>query len=353
MTVVLAVDAMGGDNAPFIVIEGVRLILEKDLDVRFMLFGDQAVLEKGLIDFKERCTFIHSDEVVTNTTSAKDALRTLKQSSMKLALEAVKEGKADGCVSAGNTGAYMALSKILLKTLPGIDRPAITASLPSAKGATVMLDLGANTQISPLNLAQFAIMGQAFARTVLKIEHPSVGLLNIGSEDLKGNAIVKEAHDLLRQHQCIPHYHGFVEGDDIFLGTTDVVVTDGFSGNIALKTAEGTVKFFAAELKTAFEKSLLTKLVYLLVRPLFQGFKKRLDPRLHNGAPFLGLRGIAVKSHGGTDAIGFASALQVAINMVRNRINELISEELIKIQALEDIPLCEETFLTQQNRDVS
>lgn len=334
MTVILAVDAMGGDEAPHTVIEGIRLILSHDKDVRFMLFGDSHILKKALESYGDYCDFIHTDEVVTNTTSAKEALRTLKQSSMRLALEAVRDGKAHGCVSAGNTGAYMALSKILLKTLPGIDRPAITGSLPSAKGATVMLDLGANVDVTPLNLVQFAIMGQAFATSVLKIKHPTVGLLNIGSEELKGNAMVKEAQDLLRQHECVPNYYGFVEGADIFTGTIDVVVTDGFSGNIALKTAEGTARFFGNELRAVFNRSLFTKFLYMLVRPLFCHFKKRLDPRLHNGAPFLGLRGIAVKSHGGADGVAFASALRVAMNMVRNRINDCITDELAKVHAV-------------------
>lgn len=322
---------MGGDHAPHGILEGLCSFSKKNPDVFFKVYGQRHLIEAPLRSVKN-CEIIHCDELVENTTTAKDALRLLKGSSMRQAILAVREGKCDACVSAGNTGAYMALSKVLLKTLPGIDRPAITGSLPSSKGPIVMVDLGANISVTPLNLLQFAIMGQAFARAALKKEKPTVGLLNIGSEELKGSDLLKETQDIFKNHPAVPHYRGFIEGSDIFTGTTDVVVTDGFSGNISLKSAEGVVKFFSSEMRRLFTQSLWSKFVYLLSFKIFQTFKATMDPRLHNGAPFLGLRGIAVKSHGSADAFAFASALGVAHNLARHRINDVISQEISALQ---------------------
>jgi glycerol-3-phosphate acyltransferase PlsX len=261
------------------------------------------------------------------------ALRS-RGASMRVAIDAVAAGEAAGIVSAGNTGALLALSKIVIKSLPGIDRPAMAAIGPSARGDVVMLDLGANVYCDARNLVEFAVMGDMFARTVLGLTAPSIGLLNVGAEELKGDDRVRQAADILRESHIAPQFHGFVEGHDIAAGTTDVVVTDGFTGNVALKTAEGALKLIGDLLRQVFTSSLASRIAYLLARPGLERLREWLDPRRYNGAVMLGLNGVVVKSHGGTDAQGFAHAVDVAMDMVVHRFNDRIREGLAKMVGL-------------------
>ena len=332
--VTISIDAMGGDAAPEIVVEGVRLAHERLPHVRYLLFGDEARI-RPLMDAAPGlagvCTIRHTDEAVSNDAKPSQVLRTGRRSSMWLAVDAVHKGEAAGVVSAGNTGALMAVSKFVLRTLPGIDRPAIAGMFPTIRGETLMLDLGANVDCNANNLIEFAVMGEVFARAVLGLEQPSVGLLNVGSEDMKGNDAVKAAAAALRESSLPIRFHGFVEGNDICGGTVDVVVTDGFTGNIALKTAEGTVKFYSSFLRQAFQSSVLAKIGYLFAKHALNKVKTRTDPRRYNGAMFLGLNGIAVKSHGGTDAFGFANAIAVAVDLVAHGYNERIRKEFERL----------------------
>jgi len=250
---------------------------------------------------------------------------------MRMALDAVVSGQAAGAVSAGNTGALLALSKIVLKSLPGIDRPAMAAIGPSKRGDVVMLDLGANVQCDVRNLVEFAVMGDVFARSVLGLTAPTIGLLNVGSEDLKGDDTVRDAAEILRGSHLAPQFHGFVEGHDIAAGTVDVVVTDGFTGNVALKTGEGALKLMGEFLKQVFSSGIIAKIAYLLVRPGLDRLREWLDPRRYNGAVMVGLNGVVVKSHGGTDAQGFAHAVDVAMDMVVHRFNERIRDDLARL----------------------
>ncbi|MFD2235363.1 phosphate acyltransferase PlsX [Phaeospirillum tilakii] len=334
--VTISIDAMGGDSAPEIVVEGVRMAHERLPHVRYLLFGDEKRLAPLLAPYPEItgvCTVRHTDEAVSADAKPGQVLRTGRQSSMWLAIEAVKQGEAAGVVSAGNTGALMAAAKFVLCTLPGIDRPAIAALFPTIRGETLMLDLGANVDCNANNLVEFAVMGDVYARAVLGLDSPSVGLLNVGSEELKGNDTVKSAAATLRDGPIPMNFHGFVEGNDICAGTVDVVVSDGFSGNIALKTAEGTVKLYSTFLRQAFQSSILAKLGYLLAKRAMTKVKVRTDPRRYNGAMFLGLNGIAVKSHGGTDAFGFANAIGVAVELVTHGYNERIRREFDRLRA--------------------
>ncbi len=328
--VTLSIDAMGGDNAPEMVVEGVETALERLNGVRFLLFGDEAKLRPLLERHgKARavCEIRHTPEIVTNDAKPAQALRGGRNSSMRLAINAVGDGEAAGIVSAGNTGALMAMAKFVLKTLPGIDRPAIATYFPTRRGESVMLDLGANVECDADNLIQFAVMGEVFARNVLGLNNPTVGILNVGQEDLKGNQAVQTAAQGLTNASLPLRFHGFVEGDDIGAGTVDVIVTDGFTGNIALKTAEGTAKLFGHFLKEALTSSLFPKLGALLAKSALTTFKMRVDPRRYNGAMFVGLNGICVKSHGGTDAVGFANAIHVALDLIGNDFNESIKED--------------------------
>ncbi len=332
---------MGGDNAPDIVVEGVRLAHVRLPHVRYLLFGDEARVAPLLDRYPEMrgvCTLRHTAEVVTNDAKPSQVLRTGRRTSMWLAVDAVAKGEAAGVVSAGNTGALMGVSKFVLRTLPGIDRPAIAGMFPTERGETVMLDLGANVDCNANNLVQFAIMGEVFARAVLGLEQPTIGLLNVGAEELKGNDAVKAAATILRDSRLPIRFHGFVEGNDICGGKVDVVVTDGFTGNIALKTAEGTVKFYSSFLKEAFKNSLLAKIGFLFAKQALHKVKVRTDPRRYNGAMFLGLNGIAVKSHGGTDAFGFANAIGVAVDLVTHGYNERIRREFERFTTAEPPP---------------
>ena len=329
----LAVDAMGGDNAPEIVVEGVGIAAVRHPTARFLLVGDQARLAPLLAACPKAqvaCTVRHTSDAIAADCKPTVALR-LRQASMRLAIDAVASGQAQGVVSAGNTGALLALSKIVLKTLPGVDRPAMAAIMPSARGDVVMLDLGANIACDTRNLVEFALLGDMFARTVLGLTAPSIGVLNVGSEDVKGDDRVRWAADIIRASHIGAQFHGFVEGHDIAAGTTDVVVTDGFTGNVALKTGEGALKLVSDLLRQVFASSLSTKLGYLLAKPGLDQMKIWLDPRRYNGAVMLGLNGVVVKSHGGTDAEGFAHATDVALDMVEHRFNERIREGLCRL----------------------
>jgi glycerol-3-phosphate acyltransferase PlsX len=337
--IVIALDAMGGDRAPEIVVKGATIALERLPQVEFLLFGSETRVGSLLAKHPKlmpSARIEHTDEVVTNEAKPSLALRTGRRSSMRLAIDAVADGRADCVVSAGNTGALMAMAKYALKTLPGIDRPAMASFFPTRRGESVMLDLGANVECDAANLVQFAIMGDVFARTVLGLTQPTVGLLNVGSEDLKGNDAVRAAAAQLRGAMSPIAFHGFVEGDDIAKGTVDVIVTDGFSGNVALKATEGAARLFVEFLGEAFRHSPMARLGYLLARGALSRMRQRLDPRRYNGAVFLGLEGIAVKSHGGTDAVGFANAIEVAADMKLNGFIDKIREELAQLGSAQE-----------------
>jgi glycerol-3-phosphate acyltransferase PlsX len=322
----LAIDAMGGDDAPAMVVAGLEIAAERHPGARFLLVGDEARVAPLLAVHRRAaavCTLRHAPEVISDQAKPTAALRA-RGSSMRVAIDAVAAGEASGVVSAGNTGALLTLAKIVIKSLPGIDRPAMAAIGPSARGDVVMLDLGANVVCDTRNLVEFAVMGDVFARTVLGLTAPSIGLLNIGSEELKGNDRVRDAAEILRQSPIGKQFHGFVEGHDIAAGTTDVVVTDGFTGNIALKTGEGALKLIGELLRQVFRSSLAAKLAYWLARPGLDRLREWLDPRRYNGAVMLGLNGVVVKSHGGTDGEGFAHAVDVAVDMVVHHFNDHI-----------------------------
>ncbi len=336
----LAVDAMGGDAAPEVVVRGLDIAAERHPGARFLLVGDEARVAPLLARYKRAqalCTLRHALDVISGDMKPTAALR-MRNASMRVAIDAVAAREAAGVVSAGNTGALLALAKIVIKTLPGIDRPAMAAIGPSARGDVVMLDLGANVACDTRNLVEFAVMGDVFARTVLGLTAPTIGLLNVGSEELKGSETLRLAAEALRQSHLSPQFHGFVEGHDIAAGTTDVIVTDGFTGNVALKTGEGALKLVGQMLRQVFSASIAAKIGYLLVRPQLERLREWLDPRRYNGAVMLGLSGVVVKSHGGTDAEGFAHAVDVAMDMVVHRFNDGIREGLGRIAALTPAP---------------
>lgn len=333
--ITIAVDAMGGDHAPKMVIDGIAEARRLFPDTKFHIFGDEVAIKSLLVDYPElraASEIIHTDSVVSSTDKPSQALRRGRQSSMGLAIQAVKDDIADVAISAGNTGALMALAKFMLRTMPGIDRPALVSPMPTLRGESVMLDLGANVECDSNNLVQFAIMGAAYANTVLGLSKPTVALLNVGTEDLKGKDSIKAAADVLRSSPHLPlQFTGFVEGNDIATGAVDVVVTDGFTGNIALKTAEGTARLVTDLLGRAFKSTAMTKLGYLLARHGLKSLKDHLDPNNHNGGVFLGLNGVVMKSHGGANAHGFSSAVTSAIDMAQNDLIRLISENLQNI----------------------
>ncbi len=328
--IVLAVDIMGGDFGPKTTIEGVLIASKAYPNVKFMLFGDKNKSKNELqkISNLRNYEFVHTSQSIRSTDQPVNALRKLKKSSMRLGINSVKLNECDGLVSAGNTGALMAISKFVLKTIRAIDRPAIAALMPTMKGQTVILDLGANVECSSENLVQFAIMGDMFSRSVLGIKNPKLGLLNVGSEQIKGNSVVKKTFDDLKKLNSKINFFGFVEGNDINKGIVDVIVTDGFSGNIALKTAEGVAELIFTFLKNAYASSLISKLGYLLSKPAINRFKTRIDPRKYNGAVLLGLNGIVVKSHGGTDAFGFSNAIGVAVSLIENSFVDEIKKKI-------------------------
>ena len=330
----IALDAMGGDAAPRMVISGANIARRRYPQIDFLIFGREGEvtpLLNRMKRLKSVTTFIHTDDVVGASDKPSVALRRRRNSSMRLAINAVREGEAAGVVSAGNTGALLAMAKFVLKTLPGVDRPAIAGFFPTLRGESLMLDLGANVACDARNLVDFAVMGNAFARCVLGVLQPTCGLLNVGSEETKGHEALHEAAVILREANLPGEFVGFVEGDDIANGTVDVVVTDGFTGNIALKTAEGTAKLVGEYLRVTFKSSLMAGLGYLMARPSLNKLRKRLDPRRYNGAIFLGLNGITVKSHGGTDAFGFANAIGVVVDMNEHDIIEKTKAEFVAL----------------------
>ncbi len=333
--ITIALDAMGGDHGADTVIPAAINTLKHRHAVRLVLVGDQAQLKARLSQagFKandDRLSIQHASEVVGMDESPSRALRFKKDSSMRVAINLVKNGTAQACVSAGNTGALMATARYVLKTLPGIDRPAISSAIPSIEGFTEVLDLGANVDCSAEHLFQFAVMGSVLASAVHGLDKPRVGLLNIGEEEIKGNDQVKEAAYLLAGSSL--NYIGFVEGNDIFKGGVDVVVCDGFVGNVALKTSEGVAKMVSHFMREAFSRNLLTKLAGVFAMPVLKAFRSRIDPRRYNGASLLGLRGIVIKSHGGADAFAFESAINVAVleveKAVPDRIDHLLEDLL-------------------------
>lgn len=330
MDITIAIDAMGGDHGPHVTVPAALAALKEDSRLNIVLVGLQDAIQAELKAHKAstspRLRIHHSAEVVLMDESPQSALKNKKDSSMRVSINLVKSGEAHACVSAGNTGALMATARYVLKMLPGIERPAIASALPSEKGNTYMLDLGANADCTAEQLLQFAVMGAMLVSCVEHKPNPTVGLLNIGSEDIKGNEVVKQAAELLRASHL--NFYGNVEGDDIFKGTTDLVVCDGFVGNVALKTTEGLAHMMGKFLTQEFKKSWLTKIMALGAMPVLKAFKKRLDPRLYNGASFLGLRGIVVKSHGGADAIAFNHAIHVAIEEARSGVLHRITQQL-------------------------
>ena len=330
----IALDAMGGDAGLEMVVPAAIAALNEHPDVGIILVGDEtqladAIAAAGAAD-NQRLIIHHASQKVEMDELASSAMRNKKDSSMRVAINLVKTGSADACVSAGNTGALMATSRFVLKMLPGIDRPAICTSLPSMTGHTWMLDLGANVDVDAEHLFQFALMGSVLAGAVDGNQEPRVGLLNIGEEEIKGNEQVKEAAQLLMD--AIPNYAGFAEGDDIYKGNFDVIVCDGFVGNVSLKTSEGVAKMIADFIKEEFSRNILTKLAGLCALPVLKAFKKRIDPRRYNGASLLGLRGIVIKSHGSADALAFANAIKVAILEVRENVPERITSQLRNYQ---------------------
>ena len=334
--IVIALDAMGGDTAPDMVVGGAALASRKLPHVNYLMFGDSARLEVLVAKhpgLSGRVEIRHADQVVRDDDKPSVALRGARDSSMRKAIDAVKEGDAAAAVSAGNTGALMAISKVILRTLKGIDRPAIISALPTARGSCCILDLGANVQCSAEHLVQFAVMGEVFARTVMGVEKPTIGLINIGIEEIKGNESVKEAAAILRETTLPIEFAGFIEGNDIAAGKVDVAVTDGFTGNVALKFAEGTAKLIAGYLRECFRSSWRARLGYLLARPALAYLRQRTDPRHYNGAIFCGLNGIVVKSHGGADALGFSNAIAVAVDMTTNGFIEKMREDFESLRS--------------------
>lgn len=330
MDITVAIDAMGGDHGPRVTIPAALDLLKLDSKVKIILVGLTDAIEAELSANKaqvgSRLSIHHASELVLMDESPQSALKNKKDSSMRVAINLVKSGDASACVSAGNTGALMATARFVLKTLPGIDRPAIAGILPNKHGITYMMDLGANADCTPEHLLQFAIMGSVLVSCVEQKAHPTVGLLNIGSEDIKGNDVVKRTSELLKESHL--NFYGNVEGDDIYKGTTDLVVCDGFVGNVALKTSEGLAHLMGGFLKEEFKRNLLTKLMALISIPVLKAFKSRLDPRCYNGASFLGLRGIVVKSHGSADAFSFRHAISKAVEESRSGVLARITQQL-------------------------
>jgi phosphate acyltransferase len=329
----LAIDAMGGDVGIPVMLAGAAMALERAPDLRFLLVGDEVVLASELEKhplLRDAAEIVHAADVIRGDERAGQAIRRAKTTSMGIAIDLVKKGQAGAAVSAGNTGALMAMSKLALRTMKGIDRPALSALLPTlGDNDVVMLDLGANTECETRNLVEFAIMGAAYARAALGLARPRVALLNIGTEDQKGNEEIRAAAAILRDATHLPiDFRGFIEGDKLSRGDADVIVSDGFSGNIALKTIEGTARFVTDLLKRAFTSSIRSKFGFLVSRPATELLRHHLDPNNHNGAVFLGLNGVVVKSHGSADAKGVANAIGVATKLVANDITRRITDDL-------------------------
>ena len=335
MTIIIAVDAMGGDHGPPVTVPASLAFLEETPGASVVLVGRaeaiEPVLAKSRSPARNRVRIHPASEVVEMDDAPADALRRKKDSSMRVAINLVRDGEAHGCVSAGNTGALMGIARFVLKTLPGIDRPAIASQLPTKKGVVTMLDLGANVNCTPEQLVQFAAMGSALVSSVEQIERPTVGLLNVGEEDIKGNELVKETAERLKASGL--NFHGNVEGDDIYKGTTDVVVCDGFVGNVALKTSEGLAQMLYEFLKAEFTRSILSRIVAGIAYPVLMRFKRRIDPRRLNGASLVGLKGVVVKSHGGTDVLGFRHAIRKAHAEIESGVLDRIAQRIAAMPA--------------------
>ena len=335
--VTIALDAMGGDHGPSVVIPAAAITAIRHPEARFLLVGDSARIEPELrahLALAAKSQVVHTDIAVAMDEKPSQALRKGRwKSSMWLALEAVRDGRADAAVSAGNTGALMVMAKFCLKTIQGIDRPAIAALWPTIESECIVLDVGANVGADARQLVEFALMGAALARALFGMERPSVGLLNIGVEEVKGLDEIKKAAAVLKDAPLPIRYHGFVEGDDVGRGAVDVVVTDGFTGNIALKTAEGTAKQIGEYLRAAMGRSVLARIGAVLAQGAFRALKDKMDPRQLNGGIFLGLNGIAVKSHGGTDATGFACAIDLAYDMAANGVVKRLAGDIAAFHA--------------------
>lgn len=330
MTITIAVDAMGGDHGPRVTVPATLAVLRESSDLKVTLVGDEAQIQPLLsalnTNERERVSVLHTTEVVTMDDKVSVALRSKKNSSMRLAINLVRDKQVDACVSAGNTGALMAVSRFVLKTHADIERPAIMAALPTLEGHCHVLDLGANVDSEPQHLLQFAQMGSIVAEVLDGIAKPRVGLLNIGEEEIKGNDLIKQTHELLQNSGL--NYIGYVEGDGIFKGDADVVVCDGFVGNVMLKASEGLAKMLGGMIKAEIKKSWLTKLTGLIAFPIWKGLKVQMDPGRYNGASLVGLTGIVVKSHGGADTQSFAQAVRVAIKEVEKNVPALIHERM-------------------------
>jgi glycerol-3-phosphate acyltransferase PlsX len=328
--ITIAIDAMGGDHGPHVTVKAALNILRREGDVNIVLVGLEdavhAELKLHRAAVGTRLRVHHASEVVKMDDPLSVALRGKKDSSMRVTADLVKRGEADAGVSAGNTGALMAVSRFVLKTLPGIDRPAIASTLPSHTGSTYMLDLGANVDCTAENLLQFGIMGSALCAAIEHKERPSVGLLNVGEEDIKGNDVAKQAGEMLRSSGL--NFYGNVEGDDIYKGTVDVVVCDGFVGNVALKSSEGLAKLIAEVLRREFKRNLLTRLAGMVALPVIRAFKRKMDPRRFNGASLLGLNGVIIKSHGSADVFAFEQAILKALEEVRGGLLRRIADQV-------------------------
>lgn len=335
----ISLDAMGGDHGPSVVVPGAALAIERHPEQRFLMFGDERVI-RPLVEahpkLRDAVEIRHTEVVIRMDDKPSQAVRAGRgKSSMWQAIQAVRDGEAEAAVSAGNTGALMAMAKICLKTMAHIERPAIAAMWPTLRGESIVLDVGATIGGDASHLVDMAIMGSAMARILFDLKRPTVGLLNVGTEEIKGVEIVKEAGRLLREAN-LPElaYHGFVEGDDLGKGTVDVVVTEGFTGNIALKTAEGTARQIGEYLKSAMTRTLTAKIGYLFAKQAFDALREKMDPRKVNGGVFLGLEGVVIKSHGGTDALGFASAIDIAYDMARYDLMRTIRDMLEQTPAV-------------------
>jgi len=332
--IVLALDGMGGDHAPEVVVNGADIARERYPGTSYLLFGDPVRL-KPLVDKRKGLAksleIVPAEDAVLAEDKPSFALRRRRKSSMWLAVDAAAQGRADTVVSAGNTGALLAISMFAMRMVEGAHRPALASFLPTARGETVMLDLGANLECDAENLAEFGVMGSVFAQVLLGLDKPKVGLLNVGSEELKGHEELRQAAAWLRREGAPVDFHGFVEGNDIGTGNIDVVVTDGFTGNVALKTIEGTAKLYTQFVRDAFRTSTFAKIGYLFASGAWVKLRKRVDPRRYNGGVFLGLDGVCVKSHGGTDALGFAYAIGVAVDLVRYEYKNKLVDGLGKL----------------------
>ncbi len=339
---------MGGDHGPSVVVAGVALAARRSGEraVRYLLHGDEAAIGAELMRHpgaRAVCEVRHTDQVIASGAKPAQALRRSKGTSLYNAIESLRAGEARAAVSAGNTGALMAVGKLILRTLPGVARPAIAASWPTMRGVSVVLDVGANVAADAHLLVDFAILGEAFHRAVYGTARPTVGLLNVGSEDIKGHEEVREAHALLRSNGLDLDYRGFVEGDSLAKGTVDVVVTDGFTGNIALKTAEGMARFFGAVLRETLTSDLQSKLGAAIAAPALRRMRARMDPSTVNGGPLLGLKGLVVKSHGGADAAGFATALRVAADLAVSNFEAEVERNMTRLSQLQSATAVAET----------